>query len=414
MGAPALQAAGAALGGRDARAAARSPPRALALLGLLMLIVAPLALLSSTGGSPQITQRRRTDPAGLVPVFNEAARVYAVNAYLLASIADQESTFGTGPGWRTVNSAGCVGLMQMCVGGAGGDSWDATKYAYRRGQRPASYSFMTDRHPDVLDSFDNVMAAAVHLRGKVGGRPIPRLDGLAYQALCGYYGACSDGIAGNYAADVLARARTWEREAAASPSPSTPALGADRRRSPGRCAGRSRRRSASAGAWEACHPGVDIGVAERHADPRRRSRTRLGRPDRPAQSGGYGNFTCLQHTGALSTCYAHQQRFLVHVGETRRARAADRDLRLHRPLLRPAPALRGPPRRPARLPGAPTSASPRARCAPRDRPAHEPASRSVSLVARALAVALAGCQDPYSSDRARPARTARRAPDDAG
>src|SRR5439155_22859074 len=118
--------------------------------------------------------------------------------------------------------------MQMCVGGAGGDSWDATKYAYRRGQRPARYSFMTSRHPDVLDSFDNVMAAAVHLRGKVGGRPIPRLDRLAYQALCGYYGACSDGVAGNYAAAVLARARAWERQAAASPSQSMPVLGQTR------------------------------------------------------------------------------------------------------------------------------------------------------------------------------------------
>ena len=32
-------------------------------------------------------------------------------------------------------------------------------------------------------------------------------------------------------------------------------------------------------------------------------------------SGGYGNFTCLQHASALSTCYAHQQRFLVRLGE---------------------------------------------------------------------------------------------------
>lgn len=149
-----------------------------------------------------------------MPVFNEAARVYSVNAYLLASIADQESNFGTGHGWRSVNGAGCIGLMQMCVGGAGGDSWSATKNAYRRGARPAEYSFKTDRHPDVLDAFDNVMAAAVHLRGKVGGQPIPRLDDVAYRALCGYYGACADGVAGNYAADVLARARAWERPAA--------------------------------------------------------------------------------------------------------------------------------------------------------------------------------------------------------
>jgi murein DD-endopeptidase MepM/ murein hydrolase activator NlpD len=312
MAAPAMQAAGAAVAGRDLlpRAAAAA---GVALLGLLTLIVAPLALLTSGGGSGQITSTGGGIPPGLVAVFNEAARVYAVNAYLLASIADQESTFGTGPGWRTVNSAGCVGLMQMCVGGLGGDSWDATKYAYRRGQRPARYSFMTSRHPDVLDSFDNVMAAAVHLRGKVGGRPIPNLDGLAYQALCGYYGACSDGIAGNYAADVLARARTWQQQAAVTHVPETPALGQTGPlvwpvRGPVTSPFCERR------AWEACHPGVDIGVPS--GTPIFAAAAGRVSVVQPAgSSGGYGNFTCLQHTSALSTCYAHQQRFLVHIGE---------------------------------------------------------------------------------------------------
>src|SRR4051812_12139549 len=180
MGAPALRVAGVAVGGRALL------PRLLAatgaaLLALLLLIVAPLALLSSPGGSTRIThQGAGAIPPGLVAVFNEAARVYHVNAYLLAAVADQESVFGTAPGWRVVNRAGCVGLMQLCVGGRGGNSWAATRYAYRRGHRPARYSFMTRRHPDVLDAFDTVMAAAVWLRGKVGGRPIPRLDGRAY------------------------------------------------------------------------------------------------------------------------------------------------------------------------------------------------------------------------------------------
>jgi murein DD-endopeptidase MepM/ murein hydrolase activator NlpD len=311
MGAPALQAAG-ALGGREFAPRALAAA-AVALLGLLMLIVATLALLSSTGGSPRISSGSGRIPTGLVSVFNEAARVYAVNAYLLASIADQESAFGTTPGWRSVNGAGCVGLMQMCVGGAGGDSWSATKDAYRRGQRPPSYSFKTERHPDVLDSFDNVMAAAVHLRGKVGDRPIPRLDGLAYRALCGYYGACAEGIAGNYAADVLQRARTWEHQPAADPPAATPALGQSAALVwPVRGAISSpfcERR-----AWEACHPGIDIAVP---------SGTRIlaaaaGRVSvvqSAGESGGYGTFTCVQHTDALSTCYAHQQRALVDVGE---------------------------------------------------------------------------------------------------
>ena len=311
MGAPALRAAGGVLGGR------RLAPRALAaagvaLLALVMLIVAPLALLSGPGGSPQIAQGSGPIPAGLVEVFNEAARVYEVNAFLLASIADQESSFGTGPGWRTVNSAGCVGLMQMCVGGRGGDSWSATKDAYRRGQRPATYSFMTDRHPDVLDAFDDVMAAAVLLRGKVAGRAIPRLDALAYDALCGYYGACADGIAGNYAADVLNRARVWEREAASQPSTATAPLGqtavlAWPVRGPVSSPFCERR------AWEGCHPGIDIAVPS-GTPILAAAAGRVSIVQSSGESGGYGNLTCLQHTRVVSTCYAHQARVLVHAG----------------------------------------------------------------------------------------------------
>lgn len=309
IGPPALQAAGAAVAGRDVL------PRlfgaaGLAALGILLLIVSPLTLLSSLGGGAQIV-RDGEIPSGLVPVFNEASRVYSVNAYLLASIADQESGFGTGPVWRTVNSSGCVGLMQMCVGGAGGDSWGATKDAYRRGERPADYSFKTDRHPDVLDSFDNVMAAAVHLRGKVGGRPVPALDGIAYRALCGYYGACADGVAGNYAADVLARARAWEQAgAAAMPAGLSPgSTGALTWPVRGPVTSKyCERRS-----WEACHPGIDIGVPT-GTPIVAAAAGRVSLVQSSAASGGYGNFACVEHTSVLVTCYAHQERVLVSVG----------------------------------------------------------------------------------------------------
>ena len=64
--------------------------------------------------------------------------------------------------------------------------------------------------------------------------------------------------------------------------------------------------------WEACHPGIDIGVPS-------------GTPIRAADSGsvaiagwvgGYGNYTCIQHTATLSTCYGHQSSIGVHVGES--------------------------------------------------------------------------------------------------
>jgi len=63
--------------------------------------------------------------------------------------------------------------------------------------------------------------------------------------------------------------------------------------------------------WESCHPGIDIGVPS-------------GTPIRAADSGtvrvasmngGYGNYTCIAHSASLSTCYAHQSRYAVSVGQ---------------------------------------------------------------------------------------------------
>ena len=76
-------------------------------------------------------------------------------------------------------------------------------------------------------------------------------------------------------------------------------------------------------AWEACHPGIDIGVPS--GTPIRAAaagRVVLMQPE--AASGGYGNFTCIQHTGTMSTCYAHQSRFATLDGRARRAGPGDR------------------------------------------------------------------------------------------
>jgi murein DD-endopeptidase MepM/ murein hydrolase activator NlpD len=66
-------------------------------------------------------------------------------------------------------------------------------------------------------------------------------------------------------------------------------------------------------AWESCHPGIDIGVPS--GTPIRAAaagRVVLMQPE--AASGGYGNFTCVQHTATMSTCYAHQSRFGTSMG----------------------------------------------------------------------------------------------------
>jgi murein DD-endopeptidase MepM/ murein hydrolase activator NlpD len=64
-------------------------------------------------------------------------------------------------------------------------------------------------------------------------------------------------------------------------------------------------------AWEACHPGIDIGVSS--GTPIRAADS--GRVVLAGWNGGYGNYTCIQHTASLSTCYAHQSSIQVSVGQ---------------------------------------------------------------------------------------------------
>jgi peptidoglycan DL-endopeptidase CwlO len=66
-------------------------------------------------------------------------------------------------------------------------------------------------------------------------------------------------------------------------------------------------------AWESCHPGIDIGVPA-GTPIRAAAAGRVALMQSAGASGGYGNFTCIQHTGAMSTCYAHQSRFATSLG----------------------------------------------------------------------------------------------------
>jgi murein DD-endopeptidase MepM/ murein hydrolase activator NlpD len=66
-------------------------------------------------------------------------------------------------------------------------------------------------------------------------------------------------------------------------------------------------------AWESCHPGIDIGVPA--GTPIRAAASgRVVLMQGDASSGGYGNFTCVQHTASMSTCYAHQSSFATSTG----------------------------------------------------------------------------------------------------
>jgi murein DD-endopeptidase MepM/ murein hydrolase activator NlpD len=62
------------------------------------------------------------------------------------------------------------------------------------------------------------------------------------------------------------------------------------------------------------HPGIDIAVPE--GTPIRAALTGTVAFTEPeASSGGYGNYTCIDHGGGLSTCYAHQSAFAVSAGD---------------------------------------------------------------------------------------------------
>jgi peptidoglycan DL-endopeptidase CwlO len=63
------------------------------------------------------------------------------------------------------------------------------------------------------------------------------------------------------------------------------------------------------------HPGVDIAVPE-GTPIRAAAGGTVIFTESEAASGGYGNFTCIDHGGGLSTCYAHQSAFAVSPGQS--------------------------------------------------------------------------------------------------
>jgi murein DD-endopeptidase MepM/ murein hydrolase activator NlpD len=62
--------------------------------------------------------------------------------------------------------------------------------------------------------------------------------------------------------------------------------------------------------WGRMHEGIDI--ASPGGTPIRAAKS--GRIVLAAATGGYGNYTCIDHGGSLSTCYAHQSRFAMTGG----------------------------------------------------------------------------------------------------
>lgn len=69
------------------------------------------------------------------------------------------------------------------------------------------------------------------------------------------------------------------------------------------------------GAGYEYHPGIDISVPEGTPVHAALGGTVVFTQSE-AESGGYGNYTCIDHGGGLSTCYAHQSEFAVSSGQS--------------------------------------------------------------------------------------------------
>jgi hypothetical protein len=296
----------AALAWRNRSLLARAGPLALlCLLGLVLLLVAIAGLLAGQrpGGGA-------ISPAGLpaaarpfLRIYEDAARVYAVNPFLLMAVHEDETNYSrsTLPGVRSgVNYAGCcAGPMQFSVtgsqlGGTGG-TWAGYRHAYRKAglARPAAYPLRFESpHPNVYDSYDAIYAAAAYFQSLGAG---PRLDRRTYGALLSYKGVPPASIP--YARHDFERARQLEQLARRTPAgggggklgwpvrgPVTSPFGM-----------RSGR----------LHAGIDIAVPG--GTPIYAAAT--GRVATKGWVGGYGNYTCLEHGRRMSSCYAHQSRF---------------------------------------------------------------------------------------------------------
>ena len=354
MAAPALQAAGAALGGRalaPARARRRGRRRC---SRLLLLIAAPLALLSSqaAAGRPA-TSPGLAIPAAFVPVFRRVrARVSASTGYLLASSPSRRpASRPTRPPYhgpqprRLLRRADSVQPASTAP-----PSTPGTRHQARLPPRPApaGYAIRTRRHRTRRSTTTSTPSWPPRsLLREVNGADARLGAAHLPSAVRAYNGAGPD-------RRQLRRRRPrprprWQTHAppppATAPRPPTRVRRADL----AGATGRSPRRSASAAPGRPATPASTSPSrpARRSSPPRpaasrssRRPRARAATATTPACSTPRAAAPATPTSSASSSASAS----IVARGQL------DRHLRLHRPLLRPAPALRSPPRRPTRLP----------------------------------------------------------------
>jgi hypothetical protein len=169
------------------------------------LVVALLVVIGGSGSSPEPpppgvsavpagTAAAAEIPPHYLALYRRFGAEMDIDWRFLAAIGAQESDHGRNPWAARVNSAGCVGPMQLGVGGRCGDfvgAWGVDGDG--------------DGRVDPLAPADAIATAA---RGLRLGKGAPPRGGPAEgyrRAACGYYGACTDARA-DYADEVMARA----------------------------------------------------------------------------------------------------------------------------------------------------------------------------------------------------------------
>jgi hypothetical protein len=184
--------------------ARRGPQLAAGALGALLLVIL-LPVLVVLDVNYQRQQEGIGSGAGLpakaqpfIAIYQDAARVYRVNPYLLMAVHEDETDYGTAPlpGVTTgVNTSGCcAGPMQFAItgsatpaAGGSGSTWASYAHAYEHAKlaRPSAYPGRHAHHPNVYDNYDAIYAAASYFHGLGAG---PELDHDTYTALLSYTG----------------------------------------------------------------------------------------------------------------------------------------------------------------------------------------------------------------------------------
>lgn len=146
-------------------------------------------------------------PPDYLALYKRIGRRMNIDWRFLAAIGSVESDHGRHPETNIRNKSGCVGPMQLGVGGACGDF--------------VSLWGVDGDNNGVIDATVPADAIATAARGLREGKGAPPINGsLAeyYSAACSYYGACADERS-DYAATVLRTAALYGLTADATEGP---------------------------------------------------------------------------------------------------------------------------------------------------------------------------------------------------